>query len=44
MGPDMDANWGITVPWLDQLIGKRKKFLQTDELSPVQRILGQVTT
>lgn len=33
MGPDMDANWGVTVDWIDRLMGTRKRFL-SDAASP----------
>lgn len=31
MGPDQDANWCVTRPWFDQLMGTRKPYLGTPE-------------
>jgi hypothetical protein len=30
MGPDQDANWCVTWPWFDWVMGTRKKFVGTD--------------
>lgn len=30
MGPDQDANWCVTRPWFDHLMGTRRPFLGTD--------------
>lgn len=29
MGPDQDQNWGVTRPWVDQLLGTRVPFVGT---------------
>jgi sterol desaturase/sphingolipid hydroxylase (fatty acid hydroxylase superfamily) len=31
MGPEQDANWCVTRPWFDQLLGTRKPYLGTDK-------------
>jgi hypothetical protein len=31
MGPDQDANWGVTRPWVDVLVGTRKPYVGTEE-------------
>ena len=30
MGPDQDANWCVTRPWMDQLMGTRKPYVGTE--------------
>src|SRR5262245_50757626 len=30
MGPDQDANWCVTKPWFDHLMGTRKPYLGTE--------------
>jgi len=30
MGPNPEANWGVTHPWLDELLGTRERFLDAD--------------
>ncbi len=30
MGPDQDANWGVTSPWMDVLMGTRKPYVGTE--------------
>lgn len=30
MGPDQDANWGVTHDWFDRLLGTRKPYLGTE--------------
>jgi hypothetical protein len=30
MGPNPDANWGVTRPWFDVLLGTRERFLGTE--------------
>ena len=30
MGPDQDANWCVTHPWFDDLLGTRQPYLGTD--------------
>ena len=30
MGPDQDANWCVTAPWMDILMGTRKPFVGTE--------------
>lgn len=30
MGPDQDANWCVTKPWFDQLMGTRKPYAGTE--------------
>lgn len=29
MGPDQDQNWGVTRPWIDDLLGTRQPFVGT---------------
>ncbi len=31
MGPDQDANWCVTRPWFDDLLGTRKPYLGTEK-------------
>lgn len=31
MGPDQDANWCVTRPWMDHIMGTRKPYLGTDQ-------------
>jgi len=31
MGPDQHANWGVTRPYVDRLLGTRKPYLGTDD-------------
>ncbi len=33
MGPEQDANWCVTRPWFDDLMGTRKPYLGTDKSS-----------
>jgi hypothetical protein len=38
MGPDQHANWGVTHPWFDQLMGTRKEYVGTErETGDIQR-------
>lgn len=30
MGPDQDANWCVTRPWFDELMGTRKPYIGTE--------------
>jgi sterol desaturase/sphingolipid hydroxylase (fatty acid hydroxylase superfamily) len=30
MGPDQDANWCVTRPWMDELMGTRKRYAFTE--------------
>ena len=30
LAPDMDANWGVSVPWIDNLIGTRRRFVDRE--------------
>lgn len=30
MGPDQDANWCITSPWFDELVGTRQRYAHTE--------------
>jgi sterol desaturase/sphingolipid hydroxylase (fatty acid hydroxylase superfamily) len=30
MGPEQDANWCVTRPWFDHLVGTRKRYLGTE--------------
>ncbi|MEZ4365417.1 MAG: hypothetical protein R2939_03905 [Kofleriaceae bacterium] len=30
LGPDQDANWCVTRPWFDDLLGTRKRYLGTE--------------
>lgn len=36
MGPDQEANWGVTRPWFDDLLGTRKKFVGTEQETAVR--------
>jgi sterol desaturase/sphingolipid hydroxylase (fatty acid hydroxylase superfamily) len=31
MGPEQDANWCVTRPWFDDLLGTRRPYLGTDK-------------
>jgi len=31
MGPDQDANWCVTRPWFDELMGTRRPFVGTEQ-------------
>jgi hypothetical protein len=37
MGPDQDANWGVTKPWFDVLLGTRKPYLGTERATPARK-------
>ena len=30
MGPNQDANWGVTHPWFDKIIGTREEYVGTE--------------
>jgi len=37
MGPNQDANWCVTWPWFDWVMGTRKKFAGTEREKPAKR-------
>jgi sterol desaturase/sphingolipid hydroxylase (fatty acid hydroxylase superfamily) len=42
LGPDQNANWCVTWPWFDWVMGTRKKFVGTEaELKKPQRRGGE---
>ncbi|MCB1192999.1 MAG: sterol desaturase family protein [Leptospiraceae bacterium] len=45
MGPDQDANWGVTHPWFDYVFGTRKEYLGTEEEKrKIERLNAKLAT
>ena len=38
MGANQDANWGVTWPWFDHLLGTRERFLGTERAARAEAL------